>query len=255
VIVPAGTAGLAALGLWVAACGGGSAPATRSATDTRPKYTTRVSVEDASGDEDDDGDGVELLTTRGHFEPRVVEAGLEPHKVGLTECFTTRVGRRRWLGGHVVLRWEVARSGDVTAVKVAESSLGAWPVEKCLLEIARTVTYGKPKGGNAEVVIPLDFTATGPVEAWVEHEALRAVGTTQLAKLDSCAKAKGVKSVPRDLTVTAYVGAKGKAQSVGFASPASVVDDVWADCAEEVILAWKLPDPKRAIAKLALRYR
>ena len=74
--------------------------------------------------------------------------------------------------------------------------------------------------------------------------------------LDECAKAKGAKGGhPADVTITVYVGPMGKAQSVGFASAKTVLDDIWADCAEKAALAWRLPDPRGTIAKLAIRYR
>jgi len=61
--------------------------------------------------------------------------------------------------------------------------------------------------------------------------------------------------VPDDVTLTLYVGPGGKAQSVGFSSGKSAIDDAWAECAEKTAMAWRLPDPKGVIAKLAIRYR
>jgi hypothetical protein len=189
------------------------------------------------------------------MEPAANQIGIEPHKEGLGDCYMTRVGKRGWLGGHVSIHWEIHRDGTITAVKLAESDLGAWPIEKCLLEIARGATFGKPIGGDADFSIPLDFSSKGRPALWDEDQALKAVGG-QLAALDACAKAKGVKGpAPEDVTVTLYVGPQGKAQSVGFASPRSVLDETWAECAEKAALAWRLPDPKGAVAKLAVRYR
>jgi outer membrane biosynthesis protein TonB len=189
------------------------------------------------------------------MDPAVVEAGIEPHKEGLGECYMSRVGRRRWLGGHVAIRWDIKRDGTIAAVKLTESDLGAWPIEKCLLDIARAATFGKPIGGDADFSIPLDFSAKGRSATWDEDESLKAVGG-QLGKLDACMKAKGVKGpAPEDVTITVYVGPQGKAQSVGFSSARSVLDEAWAECAEKAALAWRLPDPRGTIAKLAVRYR
>lgn len=234
----------------LAACGGGKAapPPKEPAEPVRATRTTPVSDEEPE-------DGVELVTTRGRMDPAAIEAGLAPHKEALSECYTSRVGRRRWLGGHVSLHWDISRDGTITAVKLAESDLGAWAIEKCLLEIARTATFAAPKGGDTDFSLPLDFTAKGKALHWEDDMALRAVGG-QLAKLDECAKAKGAKLPPPEgVTITVYVGPQGKAQSVGFASAASVIDDVWADCAEKAALAWRLPDPRGTIAKLAIKYR
>jgi len=236
------------LGPGAAACGSSGKPA--AAQPEPPRPATRVPVEDTEPE-----DGVVVTTARGRMDPAVVEAGIEPHKEDLGACYTSRVGRRRWLGGHVSIRWDIKRDGTITAVKLAESDLGAWPIEKCLLDVARAATFGKPIGGDADFSIPLDFSAKGKPADWDEDQARKGVGR-QLAKLDACAKAKGVKGpAPDDLTITLYVGPQGKPQSAGFASPTSVLDDAWAECAEKAVLAWRLPDPRGTVAKLAIRYR
>jgi hypothetical protein len=236
----------------VAACGGGSKQTepVKPVPDVKADKPTRIPVED-----DEHEDGVEVISTHGRMEPATVEAGLAPHKEALSDCYMSRVGRRRWLGGHVTLHWDIDKTGEIKAVKLAESDLGAWPVEKCLLETARGASFGKPIGGAADFVVPLDFTAKGKAMSWDEDQSLRAVGG-QVVKLDDCAKAKGVKGpLPDDVTITVYVGPGGKAQSVGFSSAKSVLDDAWADCAEAAALKWRLPDPRGQVAKLAVKYR
>ncbi|MBA3819721.1 MAG: AgmX/PglI C-terminal domain-containing protein [Deltaproteobacteria bacterium] len=285
VLIVTGATGLiASASTGLAACGGGSGGAPKVEPVSDPKRTTRVPVED-----DEPQDGVEMVGARGRMDPAVIEAGIAPHTTSLSECYTTQVGKRRWLGGHVSLHWEVTKTGEISAVKLAESDLGAWPVEKCLLDVARSATFGKPIGGDADFSLPLDFSAKGRSLSWDEDMAVRAVGG-QLAGLDACAEGgdgngngngngksgkhgkggkggKGGKAAkaaskpapkltpPEDVTVTIYVGPQGKAQSVGFSSPKTVLDDAWAECAEKTVLAWRLPDPRGTIAKLAIRYR
>lgn len=256
----------------LAACGG-SAPPPEPPKEPAPR-PTRVVVEDETEEPED---GVTFVASRGRMDPARIEAGIAPHTTALSECYTTSVGRRRWLGGQVTIHWEIAKDGTVTAVKLSESTLGAWPIEKCLLEIARTATFEPPKGGDADFSIPLDFSSKGRVTTWDDDMALRAVGG-QLAGLDACVagaarpatkngktKKKQQPPVepppelpatpPDDVTVTVYVGPQGKAQSVGFSSPKSVLTDAWGDCAAKVALAWRLPDPRGTIAKLAIKYR
>ena len=62
-------------------------------------------------------------------------------------------------------------------------------------------------------------------------------------------------TLPDDVVVTMYVGPGGKAQSVGFSSGKSQIDDAWAECAEKIAMGWRLTDPRGVIAKLAIRYR
>jgi TonB family protein len=209
---------------------------------------------DGAGDDDDgDGDGdIQIQSTRGHMDPQVVQAGLSPHAGELSACYTSRLGRRRWLGGSVELRWQIAKDGTISSVQVSRSDLGAWPVEKCLLDVARAMTFGPPKGGPADFSIPLEFTARGGVIAWDADDAQRAVDK-HVADLEACGKDA---PAPSDATITAYVGTRGKVQSVGFASAAKAgfVDDAWAECAAGRVMAWQLPDPRGHIAKLSFHY-
>jgi hypothetical protein len=228
------------------ACGGSPPPPPPKPVDPPKPHATRVPIEDSEQE-----DGVTIINAHGHMEPAAVEAGLAPHKTELFECYTKQVGRRRWLGGHVQLHWDIKADGTITSVKLSESDLGAWSIEKCLVEVARVATFDKPIGGSADFMIPLDFSTKGGTLAWDEDQGLKAVGG-QLAKLDPCAKAE---TPPDDVTITLYVGPHGKAYSVGFSSAKTEIKDKWAECAEKAALAWRLPDPRGQVAKLAIRYR
>lgn len=263
----------------VMACGGKAVPPPAPEPMVEPPRATRVPIED-----DEPEEGVEFVNTRGRMDPAAIEAGIAPHTQALGACYTTNLNRRRWLGGHVVIHWEINKDGVVTEVRLAESDLGAWPIERCLLEVARAATFEKPIGGDADFQLPLDFSAKGSSVRWEEDKALRAVGG-QVASLDACArggddagkgKSKGkgkgrgktgrkgkdhgddageptVITAPSDVTLTLYVGPGGRAQSVGF-SGGSRLEDAWAECAEQTALAWRLPDPRGHIAKLVVRY-
>jgi hypothetical protein len=153
-----------------------------------------------------------------------------------------------------VIHWDVTKDGEISSVKLSESDLGAREIEKCLLDSAGSITFGKPVGGAADFTIPLDFALKGArVDSWDEDATVKAVGAKQLDKLDACAK--GGERMPSDVTVTFYVGPRGVVQSAGFSSGKSEITEKWGDCAEKAVLAWRLPDPKGQVAKLAIRYR
>jgi len=145
-----------AVALALAACGSPPKPAPPPAPPP-PKPTPRIPIEEPEPD-----DGVSVKLAHGHMEPEVVQAGISPHAEEFTDCFATRVGRRRWLGGRVTVRWDIRASGEVSKVVLAESDLGSWPVEKCLLEVARSATFGKPVGGDADFIVPFEFKPLGP---------------------------------------------------------------------------------------------
>jgi hypothetical protein len=251
------------LALALSACGGSSPPPKPPEPVISPTPTTRKIIEDDSEPEE----GVTIVNARGHMDPAVVEEGIAPHKVALGECYTTNLKKRRWLGGQVMLWWDINKEGTVTGVHLHETepgtNLGNWEIEKCILDVARQATFGKPIGGDADFQIPLEFAAKGNVINWDDDQALRAVGG-QTAKIDECAHPKKpprkpVKAADRivapkgPVTITVYVGPGGKAQSVGFAGK-PVIDDKWAECVEKVAMSWRLPDPKGIVAKLAITY-
>ncbi len=230
----------------VAACGG--------KPKQEPIIATPPPVED-NGEPDapppEDEDGVEIVSTRGKIDPDAVTRAIQPHAAALEACYADNVGRRRWLGGGIELRWDVAADGAMAQVRLIRSDLGAWTIEKCVLDIARQLSFGKPKGGKAHVSAPVEFSAGSGALAWSEDQAVRAVGG-KFKELGECAKTAAT-AEPTNVTVTIYVGTRGKVQSVGFASP-NGFDDAWADCAQGRALAWALTDPRGKVAKLSFVY-
>ncbi len=258
-------------------CGGGSNKPVEKPSE-QPKKVTRVPIEDDSETGDGQEDGVTFVKTKGSITREAIEAGLAPHAGGLADCYMSKVGKRRWLGGHVVLQWFIKGDGTVSSVRMIESNLGSWAIEQCMLDIAWSATFGKPNGGDVDFTLPFDFSAKGGSAVWDEDQALRAVGG-QLAVLDDCddfefepKPVKGKKApkkkdvtaddkparpekAPSNVVMTLYVGPGGKLQSVGFASATTEVGQKWAACAEQAAQSWRLPDPRGQIAKLAIRYK
>jgi TonB family protein len=216
---------------------------------------TKVPVEDTEPE-----DNVSAQQRRGGMSEAAIQAGLSPHADEMSACYTDHVGKRRWLGGHVTIKWELTADGDITSVKLIDSDLGAHAIENCLLDVARATSFGKPTGGApTEFTVPLEFSLTAKgkppvgVDVWDEDRAQAAITAKQLAKLDACGK--GGEGNPDDVVVTIYVGWRGAVQSVGFSSGRSEITEKWGDCAEKAALAWRLADPKGTIVKLAIHYR
>jgi hypothetical protein len=154
------------------------------------------------------------------------------------------------MGGKLEIKWEIAADGVLTSAQIASSDLGAWPVEKCLLEVARAIQFVKPRGGDADFTVPLEFSSRGSSQWWDEDRSAQAVGERG-GELAECV-AVG-EPAPADVVVTIYVGTRGKVLSVGFASASAPLSDGWADCAAEMILSWQLVDPRGQVAKLTYR--
>lgn len=229
-----------ALLLALAACGG--KPAAK-APEVSAVPLTRVPVEE------EPDDGVTVISDKGHVDAKVAEAAIAPHREALTQCFVSKVGKRRWLGGQLTLRWDVAADGAINSVTLPDNDVGAWPIEQCILGVAREIAFGVPISGAAEVTLPMAFPARSAASAWEDADSEAAVGNRR-DKLAACGKKL---SAPDAVTITLYVGPHGTVQSVGFTS-AEAIDDAWATCAEKAILAWQLPDPKGQVAKLKVGY-
>lgn len=267
----------------VTACGGSPKPAEKVGSQSDPnKRVTRVPIEDESQPSEVPEEDVTFTKTKGSITKEQIEKGLAPHSTALAECYTSKVGKRRWLGGRVMLKWFLETDGKLTSVKLTESNLGSWAIEQCMLDIAWSASFGKPSGGKVEFDVPLEFSAKGGTAIWDEDQTLRAIGG-QLAILDDCSdfefepkpppkrgkkapkkapqkaedddKPARPEKAPSDVTMTLYVGPGGTLQSVGFASATTEVGPKWSACAEKAARSWRLPDPRGQIAKLAIRYK
>jgi hypothetical protein len=192
------------LGLALLGCGG--AAATTPVAPTPVEDAAPIDPDD-DGDDGEDDDGVELVSDRGRIDPEVAAARVAPHAAALNDCYTQNLARRRWLGGTVELTWVVAVDGKLSGVRLSQSDLGAWPIERCLLEVAAGVNFGKPQGhGPAEVTFPVSFAGGGAAVGWDDDQAQAAVGGKP-SELRACAKPGG--GDPYDVAITIYVGTLG----------------------------------------------
>jgi TonB family protein len=236
-------------GVAAAGCGGKSEGAKKPEVEDDEGTGRRRGQGPDIGEEEPD-DGLQVEGLRGRIDSYDVQKGVEPHAQAIDDCFTQNRGKRRWLGGQVELAFLVGAEGTVQTVHVSHSNLGAWPVERCLLELARGMTFVKPKGGpTAEFTLPLNFSAPTPPDDWDEARSSAEV-TTQEGNLAECSEAG---TAPASATITLYVGTRGQVQSAGFTSSAPI-DEAWATCAEQKILGWTLSDPRGRIVRLTFPF-
>ncbi len=242
-------------------CGGSEKPTETSSKrdkivlDRDDGRTGRRSHVPDIGDDDDDDDGdLQVEGLKGHLDPYDIQAGVTPHSTKLAACFQAHAKTKKFLGGQVELGFTVAKDGTVKKVQVNKSSVGSWEVEHCLLDESATMSFKKPKGGEADFSLPLDFEARRSSNWWTEEQAEAELGA-RTDELDACEGEAGV-TQPRNVWVTLYIGNRGVIESVGFASPNKEgIEAGWADCAAQKVIAWTLSDPQGKIAKLGFRYK
>lgn len=253
--------GLAAL-VAAAACGGSEKEAEEPAeasTDDRIELGEEraASRRDTSpgADESEGDEGMQVEGLRGKLDPHDIKAGIQPHQRELSACYQDRVSGFRYLNGDVEMKVVVREDGSVERAHVLESSLGAWPVEKCLLEAVRAIEFPEPEGNaEAHFTLPLSFDSGRGSVIWWEAARAEEEVAELTEELGGCAE-EAETAAPRDVWVTMYVGRRGKVRSVGFASKSKAPpEDAWADCAEGKIKEWVLSDPRGRVAKLSFRY-
>lgn len=242
--------------LGLTACGGADSKSSDVPVQPDDDDDTRISkVPDIDDDDDDDDDGdMSIEGLRGRMSVKDIEAGIKPRQHDLMECYTSRVKSKTHIGGNVEIRWEVGRDGTVKWVQLLESDLGSWPIERCMLEVSAEMVFPEPKGnGDVDFSIPLGFEATRGVLWWSSDKGEEAVAEL-LPQLDECADRAGTHE-PYNVFATLYVGVRGTVMGAGFASPhTDPIPLEWADCAEDVVKTWTLPDPQGQIAKAGFRY-
>lgn len=233
------------------ACGGSEKSTAEEPGESRAVSSRASSTDDGEEDTDD----IEVEGLKGHLQPVQIEKGVAPHQAALARCYKSAAKKSKFLAGKLVLKFVVGPDGAVKQVLLDENDLGAWAVERCVLEIARAMTFARPTGGDreAEFTVPLEFAGTRRIDWWPE-ERVETVVAKKLEELEECKEQNGV-VVPSNVFVTFYIGTRGAVQSVGFVSPGQPIDDAWAECAAGIVSGWTMPDPMGTIAKTGFRYR
>jgi len=245
---------LAITGLVAAGCGGAGKGDVDEPGPPREKIVAEhdpsLDEEPDTQEEDDDNEEFEVEGLTGHLDPYDIEQGMAPHNQALAACYHDNVRKMRFVDGKVEMKYKVGRDGAVKSVYLSESDLGAWNIESCLLAIARSMKFKKPRGkGDADFSIPLDFTSGRTRALWLSDDQSQAEVEDYIDMLDEC------EGSPSDVWITLYVGPRGKVKSVGFASKnGTSFTDEWAECAQTMIMDWQLTDPRGKISKLAFQY-
>lgn len=208
---------------------------------------TRTSAVPELEDDDDDDDGFDVQGLRGHLEAGEADRVIRQHHGKIVACFSKTSKKWGWLGGDIKLFFAVTTEGTVKQVH-AESDIGSWEVESCVLALAQAMTFKPPRGGEAEFEQTLNFPSRRPHLPWDEAQTEKEV-TPKLAELEAC------EGAPGDVWVTLYVGTRGKVLSAGFsAGDKQPIEPTWAACARGVVTRWTLSDPRGRVAKAFFRY-
>jgi TonB family protein len=190
-------------------------------------------------------DEIKVSGTLGSLNEDEINGPFQRRWDDITRCYQEAQARLPYLGGKIEVKVRVGAAGEVKKVFVSSSSIGNYEAEKCILAIARELSFGKPHGGSeAEFTYPLEFRQQRPVSAW---EGDRVQVAKHRRDVTLC-KQKSPNGLPPAVSLTVYVAPGGKVASAGLSADAPL-DDAFASCLVEKSRAWRLDDPLGRIAK------
>jgi hypothetical protein len=224
----------------VSACGG--APVATEEPTSTPRAQPRAQTPPAER-----RDGVAISGLMGTISAEFVRDTLQLRQDRFLRCFTQRLDDVSVLGGTIELAFRVRVDGTVRWVYPRRSTVGDRETERCILEVASTVHFRRPNGGEAEFSWPFEVGLADDVRPPLNWGPERIAAPLASANgLAARCRAPGTQST---FAVTAYVGAGGRVLAAGAA--ASDVEGLPAiDCVLDAVRAFQAPDPGAYPAKI-----
>lgn len=212
------------------------------------------------GTEPSKADGLAAAGLLGTIEHSGIRETFESNWEQVQRCYRNGAKRKAFIGGEIELTFRVTAEGRVRHVYVSRSDLGAWPVERCMLELAQTFYFPRPTDGEAEFSFTLLFAGSGTVTS-VDETLTASLIDQELVDLERCLPAERNAYVPM-VIMTLYLTPRGRVTSAGFATPEGDDGGDWRDCAYETMLTskpikvrrWKLPKRTGRAWKLQSSY-
>jgi hypothetical protein len=168
----------------------------------------------------------------------------------ITRCYGDAQSKLPYLGGRVEIKLRVGAQGELKKSFVSSSTMGSYEAEKCILGVARELTFSRPHGGNeAEFTYPLEFRGAKNVSEW-DGSRVKPTVTKHKRELSACKQRGG--ALPAGLALTVYVAPGGKVTSAGVSADAPI-DDAFAACLVDKTRLWRLDDPLGRIAKATVQ--
>lgn len=222
----------------VAGCGGASS---ESSTET---------AAESEGSERPAPRDQQLAVTglRGTLSQSEIQNALEPRMLKFSRCVQRRSDAVEWLSGKVDLTFHIALDGSVASVFPSASSMGDRETERCIVDVAKSVRFPAPHGGEADfswpLEVPLDPDVREPV-TWDPAQFNEVLLTNAETALASCIGS---------FAITAYIDPEGHVVAAG-ASTLEPNDAEKLDCISDAVKTWTFPSPGSYAAKVSFNLR
>jgi hypothetical protein len=226
----------AVLLLVLAGCGGG-------AVQSESTEVQRVSSRDRTTG-GDQSDGPQISGLMGTIPSREVEGTLSPRMDRFLGCFEQRMHDVAFLGGDIRLSFRIHVDGTVAWVYPSATSVGDRQAEVCVLDVARSVHFPRPRGGEAEFSWGFSFDPPEDVRpplSW-DQNALGSLAD----RLDDVRSECGANGAYQ---VTAYIRPGGRVLAAGGTTP-NADSAATLDCILEQVRGWTMRDPGSYPAKI-----
>jgi len=164
-------------------------------------------------------------------------------------CHEPRAKALPVLAGQIEFAIQVDIDGQVRNVDVRASDLGDRELERCLTDVIRGTRFHKPHGGVANVtwLMALEPARLGtPAEAWEPGRIARVIDKN----VDDLRGQCDLATSSGTLTITVYVGSRGRIVAAGVASPVGQSAESL-DCVAENLRSWPMPKPRGRYAKVS----
>ncbi len=194
-------------------------------------------------------DGIAITGLKGTIDAVAVEKALGKKRRDVAACRRKHIGSLSYVGGDVTLFFVIGMDGVPTKVVLEKSQLGHWQMEACILGVARSLTFVKPKGGKADVRYTMSLADNGTEAKNWEADKAKPTLKKKRRALRACRKG----GLPKSFTLTFYVLPGGSVKSVGVASTEALPAG-FAECAAKVVAAQTFADPLGSVARATYEY-
>ena len=189
-------------------------------------------------------DGSEITGLMGTISQDAVRGALEPRMTQFARCFERGMAQVEFLGGDVRLSFRIDVSGQVLWVYPSSTNIGDLTTESCILDVARSTHFPRPRGGEAE--FSWGFGMDPPDDV---RPPLSWGGESLGDVLERSGREVRSRCGRGPFRITAYVAPGGQVLAAGGSS--SDAESLAAlSCVVDAVRTWAMPDPGSYAAKV-----